>query len=70
MLARMKDPDEAAGAQLRLPSLMRELYEDCFARARAAATEQEEQDVYNLILPDAFDWNWRAFWRVFLPQND
>lgn len=60
MLAKMKDPDEAAGAQLRLPSLMRELYEDCFAVPRRC-TEQEEQDVYNLILPDAFDWNWRHF---------
>lgn len=60
MLAKMKDPDEAAGAQLRLPSLMRELYEDCFAVPRRC-TEQEEQDVYSLILPDAFDWNWRHF---------
>ena len=64
MLAKMKDPDEAAGAQLRLPSLMRELYEDCFAVPRRC-TEQEEQDVYNLILPDAFDWNWRHFGEYF-----
>ncbi len=64
MLAKMKDPDEAAGVQLRLPSLMRELYEDCFAVPRRC-TEQEEQDVYNLILPDAFDWNWRHFGEYF-----
>lgn len=60
MLAKMKDPEESAGAQIRLPSLMRELYDDCFAVPRRC-TEQEEQDIYNLILPDAFDWNWRHF---------
>lgn len=47
---------------------MRELYEDCFAVPRRC-TEQE-QDVYSLILPDAFDWNWRHFWQYYCRKND
>lgn len=61
MLPALRDPsNEDTYAQVRLPSLLRAVYSDRMAEP-CRCTEQEEQDIYGLIMPDGTNWSWRHY---------